>query len=311
MPGCGKLQIFLPQLGDIEMGMNILLTVFMQQTLNGVILGCIYALTALGLSLIFGILEVANFAHGEFYMMGAFMALFSMSCAGVPFFAAIIIAMIGMALFGMAIERAVFRPIVGKPLINSMLLSFGLSTALANGALFFFKADPHKISSGLARIRFNFMGLFLTGERLAILVVSVLLVAALAWFIQYTRTGKSMRAVSQDRVAAQLAGINVRRIYSVTFGISGALAAAAGTMVGAMFFVSPEMGFTVTLKSFVIVTLGGFGKIKGVIVAAILIGLVESLGGGFISYAYKDAYPFILLVLLFILKPEGLMGGPK
>ncbi|PIE54764.1 MAG: branched-chain amino acid ABC transporter permease [Dethiosulfovibrio peptidovorans] len=282
----------------------------MQQILNGVILGCIYALIALGLSLIFGILEMANFAHGEFYMLGAFMALFSMTYCGVPFFVSIILAMAGMAVFGMLIERFLFRPIVGKPLINSMLLSFGLSTVLANGALFFFKAEPHKITSGLARIRLNVMGLFLTGERLAILVLSFCLVAFLAWFIRYTRIGRSMRAVSQDRIAAQLAGINVFRIYTITFGIGGALAAAAGSMVGAMFFVSPEMGFSVTLKSFVIVTLGGFGKIKGVIWAALLIGLVESLGGGFISYAYKDAYPFLLLILLFILKPEGLMGGP-
>ncbi|HCL79148.1 MAG TPA: branched-chain amino acid ABC transporter permease [Synergistaceae bacterium] len=284
-------------------------TIFFQQILNGVIQGCIYALIALGLSLVFGILEIANFAHGEFYMIGAFMALFSITFLGVPFFIAMIIAMIGMAFVATVIERVVFRPIVGKPLINSMLLSFGLSTALANLALYFFKADPRKITSGLASYRFSFLGLYITGERIAILVLSVFLVLLLAWFIQYTRTGKAMRAVAQDRTAAQLAGINIRRIYSVTFAISGALAAAAGTMVGAMFFVNPEMGFTVVLKSFVIVTLGGFGKIKGVIFAAILIGLVESLGGGFISYAYKDAYPFLLLILLFILKPEGLAGG--
>ncbi|GAB1401062.1 branched-chain amino acid ABC transporter permease [Aminivibrio sp.] len=288
-----------------------MVTVFFQQVLNGVIQGCIYALIALGLSLIFGILEIANFAHGEFYMIGAFIALFSISSLGVPFLVAMVIAMAGMAVIAAVIERAVFRPIVGKPLINSMLLSFGLSTALANLALFFFKADPRKITSGLAKFRFNFLGLYVTGERLAILALSVFLVLLLAWFIQYTRTGKAMRAVSQDRVAAQLAGINIRRIYSITFAISGALAAAAGTMVGAMFFVNPEMGFTVVLKSFVIVILGGFGRIKGVIFAAILIGLVESLGGGFISYAYKDAYPFLLLILLFIFKPEGLTGGKQ
>jgi len=288
-----------------------MVTVFFQQVLNGVILGCIYALIALGLSLIFGILEIVNFAHGEFYMLGAFMALFSLSTLGVPFFLSLAFAMVGMAILAAFIERIIFRPIVGKPMINGMLLSFGLSTTLANIALFFFKADPRKITSGLARFRFNFLGLYITGERIAILVLSLSLVLILAWFIQYTRTGKSMRAVAQDRVASQLAGINIRRIYTITFAVSGALAAAAGTMVGAMFFVNPEMGFTVVLKSFVVVILGGFGSIKGVIFAAILIGLVESLGGGYISYAYKDAYPFILLILLFILKPEGLAGGKR
>lgn len=286
-------------------------TIFLQQTLNGIILGCIYALIALGLSLIFGILEIANFAHGEFYMLGAFMGFFCTSLLGIPFFFSLIIAMVGMAIVSAVIERVAFRPIVGKPLINSMLLSFGLSTALANVALFFFKADPRKIESGLAGIRLNFSGIFMTGERLAILVLCISLVVLLTWFIRSSKTGKSMRAVAQDRVAAQLAGINVRRIYSITFAISGALAAAAGTMVGAMFFVQPEMGLTVTLKSFVIIIIGGFGDTKGVIIAAILIGLVESLGGGFISYAYKDAYPFLLMVLLFIFKPDGLTGGNR
>lgn len=288
-----------------------MMTVFSQQMLNGVIQGCIYALIALGLSLIFGILEVANFAHGEFYMLGAFMALFSVRFLHVPFFVAMLIAMGGMTLFGILVERTVFRPIVGKPLINSMLLSFGLSTALANAALFFFGADPQKIESGLARVRFRVFGLHLTGERLAILALSILLVLLLAWFIRYTKTGKSMRAIAQDRVAAQLAGINVGRIYAITFAVGGALAAAAGSMVGAMFFVSPEMGLSVVLKSFVIVILGGFGNIGGVIFAAVLIGLLESLGGGYISYAYKDAYPFLLLVVLFILRPQGLTGGGR
>jgi branched-chain amino acid transport system permease protein len=288
-----------------------MITVFLQQTLNGVVLGCIYALTALGLSLVFGILEVANFAHGELYMLGAFMALFATKLVGAPFFIALLISMSIMAVFGAVTERVVFRPIVGKPMINSMLLSFGLSTALANLALFFFKADPRKIDSGLADIRFRFLGLYVTAERLSVLVLSIVLVALLAWFIQYTKTGKAMRAISQDRVAAQLAGVNVRRIYSVTFAISGALAAAAGTMVGAIFFVSPEMGFAVVLKSFVVIILGGFGSIRGVILAAIIIGIAESLGGGYLSYAYKDAYPFLLLVLLFMLRPQGLIGGRR
>ena len=279
--------------------------------MSGIVTGACYALIGAGLSLIWGTLKMVNLAHGEFYMIGAFIGFFSTSLLGLPFFVSILVAMVGMGVLGVAIERAVFRPIVGKPLINSMLLSFGLSTALANLALFLFKADPRKIESGLNGISFDIFGVFLTAERLVILVLCVILVCLLSWFIQYTNTGKSMRAVAQDRIAAELAGINVRRIYSVTFAISGALAAAAGTMVGAMFFVQPDMGLAVTLKSFVIIILGGIGQIKGVIVAAILIGLVESLGGGFVSYAYKDAYPFILMLLLFILKPEGLAGGRK
>jgi branched-chain amino acid transport system permease protein len=288
-----------------------LVAVFFQQALNGIVLGSIYALVALGLALIFGILEVTNFAHGEFYMLGAFATLFLTTGLGIPMLAAVPLSMIAIALFGVLAERFVFRPIVGKPLINGMLLSFGLSTFLMNLAQLLFKADPRKIDSGLGDVHLAFLGLHMTLERLLVLVLGSLLVLLLWYVIQYTRTGKSMRAVAQDRVAAQLSGINVFRVYALTFAIGSALASSAGSMVGAIFLVSPEMGWTVVLKSFVVVILGGFGNVKGVIAASLLIGLVESLGGGFLSYAYKDAYPFALLVLAFLFRPEGLTGKSR
>jgi branched-chain amino acid transport system permease protein len=288
-----------------------MMTVFFQQTLNGVILGSLYMLVALGLSLIFGILEVVNFAHGEFYMVAAFLTLFMMVKLGVPFLVAMLAAMLVMAVFGIVVERVVFRPIVGKPMINGMLVSFGLSIFLMNLALLLFKADPRKIDSGFAHLTITFLGLRVTLERLLALILGVVLVALLYHFIQNTKTGKAMRAVAQDRIAAQLTGVNVFRIYAITFAIGSVLASAAGAMVGAIFLVAPDMGWTVVLKSFIVVILGGFGSIKGVVFASLIIGLVESLGGGYISYAYKDAYPFLLLVLAFLLRPEGLMGGSK
>jgi branched-chain amino acid transport system permease protein len=288
-----------------------MITVFFQQTLNGVILGSLYMLVALGLSLIFGILEVVNFAHGEFYMVAAFLTLFIMVKLGAPFLVAMLAAMLVMAVFGVIVERVVFRPIVGKPMINGMLVSFGLSIFLTNLALLLFKADPRKIDSGLAHLTITFLGLRVTAERLLALILGVFLVALLSYFIQNTRTGKAMRAVAQDRIAAQLTGVNVFRIYAITFAVGSVLASAAGAMVGAIFLVAPDMGWTVVLKSFIVVILGGFGSIKGVVFASLIIGLVESLGGGYISYAYKDAYPFLLLVLAFLLRPEGLMGGSK
>ena len=288
-----------------------MITVFFQQALNGIILGSLYMLVALGLFLIFGILEVTNFAHGEFYMLGAFATLFVMTGLGVPFLAAVLLAMLCMAAFGVVVERVVFRPIVGKPLINGMLLSFGLSTFLTNSALLLFTADPRKIESEFAQVRLRFLGLHVTLERLLVLVVGAALVGFLTYFIQHTKTGKAMRAVAQDRVAAQMAGIPVFRIYAVTFAIGSMLASAAGSMVGAIFLVSPDMGWTVVLKAFIVVILGGMGNIGGIVCASLCVGLVESLGGGFVSYAYKDAYPFLLLVLAFLLRPEGLVGGRK
>jgi len=285
--------------------------VFLQQILNGIVLGSNYALIALGLTMIFGILEVVNFAHGEIYMIGAFMTLYLTALSGMPFLLAIPLSMATVAILGVIIERGVFRPILGKPMINGMLLSFGLSTFLLNLALLLFKADPRKIESGYADISLSLFGLQITLERLLVVIVAILLVAVLYFFIQRTKTGKAMRAVAQDREAAQSVGVNIGRIYRITFAIGCALAAAAGSLVGAIFLVSPTMGWTPVIKSFVVVILGGFGNVPGAIFASLILGLVESLGGGYISYAYKDAYAFILLILAFLLKPEGLLGGGK
>jgi branched-chain amino acid transport system permease protein len=286
-------------------------TVFFQQVLNGIVLGGSYALIALGLTLIFGILEVINFAHGEIYMIGAFMTLFLSTLCGIPFLLAIPISMGVVAILGLMIERAVFRPIIGKPMINGMLLSFGLSVFLMNLALLLFKADPRSLDSGYSHIHIRFLGLQITLDRLLAIIVAITLVGLLYLFIQRTKIGTAMRAVAEDREAAQAVGVNIARIYSLTFAIGCALAAAAGSMVGAIFFVSPTMGWTPVMKSFVVVILGGFGSLTGAVLASLILGLVESFGGGYISYAYKDAYAFILLLLAFLLKPEGLLGGSE
>lgn len=287
------------------------MTELLQQILNGFVVGSNYALIALGLTIIFGILEVVNFAHGEFYMIGAFMTLFCTTLFGVPFLLAIPIAMGVVALLGMIVERAVFRPILGGPPINGMLLSFGLSVFLMNMALYLFKADPRKIDSGYSHVVMNFLGLHITLERLLAIVLAFVLVGLLYVFIQRTRLGKAMRAVAQDREAAQLVGVNISAIYTITFAIGCALAAAAGSIMGAIFLVSPTMGWTPVLKSFVVVILGGFGNVPGAILAAMILGQVESLGGGYVSYEYKDAYAFVLLLLAFMFRPQGLLGGAK
>jgi branched-chain amino acid transport system permease protein len=288
-----------------------MLTVFLQQILNGLVLGGSYALMALGLTMIFGILEVINFAHGEIYMIGAFMTLYFTTLLGIPFLLAIPISMVVVALLGLMIQRVVFRPIIGKPMINGMLISFGLSVFLMNLSILLFKADPRSLESGYAHVNIRFFGLQITLERLLAIIVAIVLVSLLYLFIQRTKIGTAMRAVAEDREAAQAVGVNIARIYLLTFAIGCALAASAGSIAGAIFFVSPIMGWTPAIKSFVVVILGGFGNITGAILASLILGIVESLGGGYISYAYKDAYAFIILLLAFLLKPEGLLGGSK
>jgi branched-chain amino acid transport system permease protein len=286
-------------------------TVFFQQILNGLVLGGSYALIALGLTMIFGILEVINFAHGEIYMIGAFMTLFFTTLLGIPFLLAIPISMVAVALLGLMIQRVVFRPIIGKPMINGMLISFGLSVFLMNLSILLFKADPRSLESGFAHVNIRFFGLQITLERLLAIMVAIILVSLLYLFIQRTKIGTAMRAVAEDREAAQAVGVNIARIYLLTFAIGCALAASAGSIAGAIFFVSPIMGWTPAIKSFVVVILGGFGNVTGAILASLILGIVESVGGGYISYAYKDAYAFVILLLAFLLKPEGLLGGSK
>ncbi len=286
-------------------------TVFFQQILNGLVLGGSYALMALGLTMIFGILEVINFAHGEIYMIGAFMTLFFTTLLGIPFLLAIPISMVAVALLGLMIQRMVFRPIIGKPMINGMLISFGLSVFLMNLSILLFKADPRSLESGFAHVNIRFFGLQITLERLLAIMVAIVLVSLLYLFIQRTKIGTAMRAVAEDREAAQAVGVNIARIYLLTFAIGCALAASAGSIAGAIFFVSPIMGWTPAIKSFVVVILGGFGNVTGAILASLILGIVESVGGGYISYAYKDAYAFVILLLAFLLKPEGLLGGSK
>ena len=288
-----------------------MLTIFLQQVLNGIVLGSNYALIALGLTMIFGILEVINFAHGEIYMIGAFMTFYLSSLCDVPFLFSIPLSMAFVSALGLIIERWAFRPIIGKPMINGILLSFGLSTFLMNLSLFLFKADPRRIDSGYDHININLLGLQITLERLLVIIVAILLSGLLYLFIQRTKTGTAMRAVAQDREAAQSVGVNIARIYALTFAIGCSLAAAAGSLVGAIFLISPTMGWTPVIKSFAVVILGGFGNTTGAILASLLLGLVESLGGGYVSFAYKDSYAFVLVLLVLLLKPEGLLGSKK
>ena len=287
------------------------MTLFFQQILNGLVMGSGYALMALGLTMIFGILEVVNFAHGEIYMIGAFVTLFLSAKLGIPFLLSILIAMVVVALLGVIIEKSVFRPILGKPMINGMLLSFGLSTFLMNMGLYLFKADARRLESGYSHIQINFFGLLITMERLLVIIAAAILVTVLCLFIQRTKTGKSMRAVAQDREAAQLSGVNISKVYPLTFAIGCALATAAGSLMGAIFTVSPNMGWSMVIKSFVVVIMGGFGNVTGAVLAGLVLGLAESLGGGYLSYAYKDVYVFVLLMLAFLFRPEGLTGGAK
>jgi branched-chain amino acid transport system permease protein len=281
---------------------------FFQQLLNGIVLGSIYTLIALGLTMIFGILDITNFAHGEFFMLGAFFTLLSSKILGLSFFPSMLVSMTAVAILGVIFERAAFRPLRGSSPVNVMVGSLGLSILVQNSALLLWGADPQRLDTPYLDLVITFWGLQITAQRLLVIVLAIAMIIVLTAIIKKTRLGKAMRACAQDIEAAQWVGVNINRIAMATFVIGSALAAAAGAIVGPIFLVYPTMGLVPVLKSFVVVILGGMGNVPGAILGGYLVGIAENIATGFISPAYKDVIAFVILIVVLIIKPSGIFG---
>lgn len=276
--------------------------------INGLIIGSSYVLIASGLTLIFGILDVTNLAHGEVYMLGAFVGFTVSTMIGVDFWLAMIIAMIVTGLLGIVIEKLFFKPLREQPHIYAMIVSIALSTLLSNIAMLIWGSEPRILETPMANQVLRFAGTAITVQRLIIVIVGAVLIIALNLFIEKTTIGKTMRATAQDRDATALMGININKVFSITFALGCALAAAAGTLIAPVFQVFPTMGATSFVKGFTVVILGGLGNILGAVYAGLLLGIVESVGAVFISTSYKDAFSFIILILFLLFRPNGIMG---
>ena len=287
-----------------------MLDLILQQIANGVVLGSTYTLVAVGLTLIYGILEVVNFAHGEFYMVGAFIAFLAVRHAGVPYPAAIAVAAAGSALFGYAVERLLIRPLIRRaaPPINGVLLTVSLSTFLVAGFAYLFGADLQQIPSPFVSRVVRVAGVFLTVQRLVVLVVAVLVIALLGYVVKYTSLGRQMRATAQNIEAARIVGVPVDRVFASTFMIGAALAGVAGALVGAMFVVEPTMGLAVAVKAFVVVIVGGMGSIAGSIVAGFGLALIETMAGAMLPAEFIDIVAFSVMILVLLTRPSGLFG---
>jgi branched-chain amino acid transport system permease protein len=281
---------------------------FFQQLLNGIVLGSIYTLIALGLTMIFGILDITNFAHGEFFMLGAFFTLLSSKILGLSFFPSMLVSMTAVAILGVIFERAAFRPLRGSSPVNVMVGSLGLSILVQNSALLLWGADPQRLDTPYLDLVITFWGLQITAQRLLVIVLAIAMIIVLTAIIKKTRLGKAMRACAQDIEAAQWVGVNINRIAMATFVIGSALAASAGAIVGPIFLVYPTMGLVPVLKSFVVVVLGGMGNVPGAILGGFMIGIAENIATGFISPAYKDVIAFVILIVVLIIKPSGIFG---
>jgi len=216
--------------------------------------------------------------------------------------------MVVVAIMGIVIERFAFRPLRGSSPVNVMVGSLGLSILIQNSALLLWGADPQRIDTPYLDMRINIWGLLITGQRLLVIVVAIIMIVILTLFIKKTRLGKAMRACAQDIEAAGWVGVDINRIAISTFIIGSALAAAAGALIGPIFLIWPTMGLAPVLKSFVVVILGGMGNVPGASLGGYLIGITESIAIGFISPAYKDAIAFGILIMVLIIKPSGIFG---
>jgi branched-chain amino acid transport system permease protein len=280
---------------------------FLQQVFNGVMLGSTYAIVALGLTLVFGILHIPNFAHGHLYMLGAYVSYFLIDRYDFGFWSALLASAVFMAFMGLVVERTVFRPLRNQPAINSFISAVGALVILENGVVALWGPQGKRIPNPYPDA-VEWLGITMTQQRLLLIAVTLLLILLLQLFIKRTTLGSTIEAVAQDREGARLVGINVNRVSALTFAISTAMAAVAACLVAPIFMISPSMGVLVGMKAFVIVILGGLGSIPGAIVGGVILGLIEALGGGYLSAAYKDVFAFGALILILTIKPTGLFG---
>ena len=289
-------------------------SVLLQVIFWGLYAGCIYILLATGLNLIFGVMKIVNFAHGEFLMLGAYIMVTLFTLTGLNPYGIIFFTMITLVVIGIAIERLCFRPILGTGKLNEIFLSLGLIYVLQNAAALIWTDERQVLVSPYQTVSIPIGGIQLPLDYVIIILFTILILFGLYIFLRKTPLGRAIRATSQNRKGAMLVGINVERMDMISFGIGSALAAAAGTLwvVSGQIF-NPYIGSIPAIKAFAIVILGGLGSVPGAIVAGLLYGLAENFASFFIPAEYgggiwKDAISFIILIIVLIIKPTGLFG---
>jgi branched-subunit amino acid ABC-type transport system permease component len=302
----------------------------LQQLINGLMLGSLYALMAVGYTMVYGIIELINFAFGELFMLGAYISIMMMvhkidifgktlAMPGLSFFLAVPIAMIVVALLGVLIERLAYRPLRNAPRLAALISAIGVSILLQNLAqavfgsnqVFFPNVPWFTTKAGEAKF-FTMGGAQITYLQVFVVFVTVVAMGLLYWFVGRTRIGRAMRASAQDKRTSALMGVNVNKVVAITFLVGSAMGALAGGMYGAVYnFAQPNMGFFPGLKAFIAAVLGGIGNIPGAFLGGLLLGVIESLGAAYLPLGsqYRDAFAFIILILILSFRPSGLLGS--
>jgi branched-chain amino acid transport system permease protein len=295
------------------------LAIFLQQLVNGLTIGSVYALIALGYTMVYGIIELINFAHGEIYMIGAYLGIVFLTLltvaglAGASLPLAMVLVFAGAivycAAYGFTLEKVAYKPLRRSPRLAPLISALGMSIFLQSFVFLAQGARPKVFPHLFSGTGFDFAGARVTYIQVFIFLVSVVVMIGLNYFVRQTRTGKAMRATAQDSRMAALVGINVDRVISATFVIGSILAAVAGVMVAMYYgYVDYVIGFQAGLKAFTAAVLGGIGNIPGAMMGGMLLGLIEALGAGYISSEYQHVFAFSILVLVLIFRPAGLLG---
>jgi branched-chain amino acid transport system permease protein len=285
---------------------------FLQFLVNGLSVGAMYALIALGYTMVYGIVQLINFAHGEFLMMGAYIGALLVARSGAPLPIALVLAMVGAGLIAVVTELVAYRPLRNQPRIFVLTAAIAVSVFLQNLGRVLFGASPQNFEAQFPVGSFELFGsgVYVDNSQSIIFVVSVAMMAALWLIVNRTRIGTAMRAMSQDMGAARLMGINVNRVISFTFFLGASLAGAVGVLYGMTYSIDPLMGVQPGLAAFVAAVLGGIGSIPGAMIGGLAIGVIENMVAGYISTTFPGAFTFLVLIVVLAIKPTGLMGRP-
>ncbi|KRT74783.1 MAG: amino acid ABC transporter permease [Candidatus Rokubacteria bacterium RIFCSPLOWO2_02_FULL_68_19] len=282
--------------------------ILLQSVISGILMGFVYALIAAGLSLIFGLMEIVNFAHGEFLMLAMFGAFWGWALWSVDPLLSLPLTTLALFVLGVLTYKGIIRWILGGPMLAQIFATFGLAIFLRSAAQFLFGVDFRLIQNPWVQGRISLGGLFIGLPQLTASAAALAAFAGLYWFLRRTETGLALQATAQDRQAAALMGINTERMFALGWGIGSACVGVAGSLLAIFFYVFPDVGATFALLAYVTVALGGFGNVPATLLAGVIVGLVEVLGGMLIAPAFKYAIVFLLYLLVVLIRPQGLFG---
>ena len=282
--------------------------ILLQSVISGILMGFVYALIAAGLSLIFGLMEIVNFAHGEFLMVAMFGAFWAWALWSVDPLLSLPLTTAALFVLGVLTYKGIIRWILDGPMLAQIFATFGLAVFLRSGAQFLFGVDFRLIQNPWVQGRISLGGLFIGLPQLTASLAALAAFGFLYWFLTRTETGLALRATAQDRQAASLMGINTERMFALGWGIGSACVGVAGALLAIFFYVFPDVGATFALLAYVTVALGGFGNVPATLLAGVIVGLVEVLGGVLITPALKYAIVFLLYLVVVLFRPQGLLG---